>query len=76
MLSIPWQQRKPNYKFLIVGSGYGGSIMAARLSAALKQPHSICILERGKEWAVGTFPSLPEFFEHAVMQILWVFMSF
>ena len=57
MLSIPWQQRKPNYKFLIVGSGYGGSIMAARLSAALKQPHSVCILERGKEWAVGTFPN-------------------
>src|SRR5256885_6494965 len=57
MLSIPWQQRKPNYKFLIVGSGYGGSIMAARISAALKQPHSVCILERGKEWAVGTFPN-------------------
>ncbi len=57
MLSMPWQQRKKSYKFLIVGSGYGGSIMAARLSAALQEPHSVCILERGKEWAVGTFPN-------------------
>lgn len=57
MLSVPWQQRKQGYKFVIVGSGYGGSIMAARMSAALQQPHSVCLLERGKEWPVGGFPN-------------------
>ena len=56
MLSIPWEQRKATYEFVIIGSGYGGSITAARISGALKQPHSVTILERGKEWAVGDFP--------------------
>jgi len=56
MLSISWGQRKPNYSFVVVGSGYGGAITAARISAALHQPHSVCILERGKEWPVGDFP--------------------
>lgn len=56
MLSISWEQRKSSYKFAIIGSGYGGSIMAARISAALQQQHSVCILERGKEWSIGDFP--------------------
>jgi cholesterol oxidase len=56
MLSIPWGQRKQNYTFVVVGSGYGGAITAARISAAVQQPHSVCILERGKEWPVGNFP--------------------
>src|SRR5215467_8902539 len=56
MLSISWGQRKPSYAFVVVGSGYGGAITAARISAALNQPHSVCILERGKEWPVGDFP--------------------
>ena len=56
MLSIPWEQHKPGYEFVIIGSGYGGSITAARIAGALKQPHSVGILERGKEWAVGDFP--------------------
>ena len=57
MLAIPWEQRSSNYKFVIIGSGYGGSIMAARLAIALQQQHSVCMLERGKEWKVGEFPS-------------------
>ncbi len=57
MLSIPWNQRKNSYEFVVVGSGYGGSITAARIAAALGQPHKLCILERGKEWQPGGYPS-------------------
>lgn len=56
MLSIPWENRQSVYQFIVVGSGYGGSIMAARLAAALNQPHALCLLERGKEWQPGDFP--------------------
>jgi len=57
MLATPWEQRKNTYDFIIIGSGYGGSITAARLATAKLNPKpSICILERGKEWEPGTFP--------------------
>src|SRR5690242_1653123 len=57
MLSTPWEQRKPAYDFVIIGSGYGGAITAARLATANLNPKpSICILERGKEWEPGKFP--------------------
>ena len=57
MLSTPWEQHKTAYDIVIIGSGYGGAITAARLaSAALTSKPSICILERGQEWAPGTFP--------------------
>ncbi len=57
MLSKPWDQRKPAYDFVIVGSGYGGAIAAARLATANLNPKpSVCILERGREWEVGKFP--------------------
>jgi len=55
MLSISWGQRKQKYNFVVVGSGYGGSITAARISA-IQPAHTTCLLERGKEWAVGDFP--------------------
>ncbi len=57
MLSSDWERRKPHYDFIIVGSGYGGAITAARLATANLNPKpSVCILERGREWPVGTFP--------------------
>ena len=58
MLSIPWKQRQATYQFAVIGSGYGGSITASRIAAALGQPHQLCILERGKEWQPGDFPPM------------------
>jgi cholesterol oxidase len=58
-LSKHWSQRDPNgYDIIIIGSGYGGAITAARLaSAAWPGPKpSICVLERGREWLPGKFP--------------------
>src|SRR5436305_14926259 len=62
MLSTPWEQRKSSYDIVIIGSGYGGEITAARLAAApLKSKRSICILERGREWQPGQYPEqMPE----------------
>src|ERR1017187_1259270 len=57
MLSTPWAQRKNQYDFVIIGSGYGGAIAAARLAAAhLKPKPPGCILESGKEPQPGEVP--------------------
>ena len=47
----PWQ-----FDVMIIGSGYGASIAAARLSAKLRPGARIAMLERGREWVPGTFP--------------------
>jgi cholesterol oxidase len=62
MLAKDWSERKKRYDFVVIGSGYGGAILAARISSALKNTQqSICVLERGKEWPMGKFPdTLPE----------------
>lgn len=61
MLSKSWSERKPRYDFIVVGSGYGGAITAARIANAdLPNKQSVCILERGREWEVGKFPNTPE----------------
>ena len=44
---------KPYYDVVIIGSGYGGSIAASRLSRLGKK---VCLLERGKEYLTGQFP--------------------
>lgn len=46
------------YDVVVVGSGYGGAVAASRLSRAGKR---VAIVERGKEFKTGDFPSrLPE----------------
>ncbi|MGZ4439848.1 MAG: GMC oxidoreductase [Gaiellaceae bacterium] len=41
---------------VIVGSGFGGSVMAYRLA---KAKLNVCLLERGKKWPPGSFPRSP-----------------
>jgi cholesterol oxidase len=60
MLSTPWENRQNTYDIVVIGSGYGGAITAARLATAGLNPKpSICILERGKEWRPGDYPEAP-----------------
>jgi len=57
MLARQWDQRKKSYDFAVIGSGYGGAITAARIAMANLNPKpSLCILERGREWPIGSFP--------------------
>ena len=44
---------KQRYDVIVVGSGYGGGVTAARLARAGKR---VCVLERGREIATGEFP--------------------
>lgn len=53
-LSKPLSDLKKRYDFVVVGSGYGGSIAASRMARLGK---SVCLLERGKEFLPGQFPS-------------------
>ncbi len=63
-LRAPWERllgslpRPSAWQFdvLIIGSGYGASICAARLAAALRPGGRLGVLERGREWVPGTFP--------------------
>ena len=57
-LSSPPSELKRAYDVVVVGSGYGGGVAASRLSRA---GQSVCVIEKGKEFPTGTFPSrLPE----------------
>jgi cholesterol oxidase len=47
-------QLRPRYDVVVIGSGYGGGVTAARLARAGKR---VCVLERGKEFPTGSFPS-------------------
>src|SRR5699024_7117572 len=42
---------------LVVGSGFGGAVAAARLAQA---GWSVIVLERGRRWRPGDFPRSPE----------------
>ena len=49
-----------DFDIVIVGSGYGASVVAAELSGSEDEygkSVSVCILERGKEYLAGSFPS-------------------
>jgi cholesterol oxidase len=45
------------YDVIIIGSGFGGSVMACRL--AEKNVGKILVLERGRRWTPKTFPRAP-----------------
>ncbi|HEU4370501.1 MAG TPA: hypothetical protein VFV05_19960, partial [Methylomirabilota bacterium] len=47
---------KPDFDILIIGSGYGGAVCAARLAGHRRPGVKIGLLERGREWVPGTFP--------------------
>lgn len=48
---VPWQ-----FDVLIIGSGYGASVTAARLAQRLRPGARLAIVERGREWIPGSFP--------------------
>lgn len=52
-LSSPIADLKNHYTVIVIGSGYGGAIMASRLARAGQQ---VCVLERGKEFQPGEYP--------------------
>src|SRR5215475_3209358 len=58
ILATAWDERLTGaYDVIVVGSGYGGTITAARLANAPINPKlKICLLERGQEWPIGSFP--------------------
>jgi cholesterol oxidase len=43
-----------DYDVVVIGSGYGGAIAASRMARA---GLNVCLLERGREFALGDFPS-------------------
>ena len=52
-LAKPLASIKPEYDFVVIGSGYGGSIAASRMA---RTGQSVCLLEKGKEFLPGEFP--------------------
>ncbi|WP_144155710.1 GMC family oxidoreductase N-terminal domain-containing protein [Paraburkholderia sp. BCC1885] len=53
-LSSAIEALQPHYEIVIVGSGYGGAIAASRMARAGRK---VCLLERGREFMAGEFPS-------------------
>lgn len=51
-LSRPVAQLQSSYDVVVIGSGYGGAVMAARLAPGRR----LAMLERGREWMPADFP--------------------
>lgn len=56
-LAEPGNRLAERYSVIVVGSGYGGAIMGARLA---EHGCNVCILERGREWTPTEFPDTPQ----------------
>jgi cholesterol oxidase len=55
-LDRPPHEPEAHFDAVVVGSGFGGSVTAHRLSEA---GMSVCVLERGKAYPPGSFPRSP-----------------
>lgn len=53
-LARPLSELKSRYDVVVIGSGYGGGVAASRLARAGKR---VAIIERGREYLTGEFPS-------------------
>jgi cholesterol oxidase len=49
-------EKTEEFDVCVIGSGFGGSVMAARLAGA---GLGVCVLERGKSYPPGSFPRSP-----------------
>jgi len=56
MTAHPIPAPEAHFDVVVVGSGFGGSVMTQRLSQA---GMSVCLLERGKAYPPGSFPRSP-----------------
>ncbi len=56
LFQMPYDGKPYQFDVLVVGSGYGAAILAARLSANMLAGTRIGLLERGREWKPGDFP--------------------
>jgi len=48
------EDRGDDYDAIVVGSGYGGSVAACRMSTA---GIKVCLLEKGRRWKAEDFPT-------------------
>ena len=55
-LSKSISELKLNYDVVVIGSGYGGGVAASRMARCGRR---VCVLERGREFALGEFPDRP-----------------
>jgi choline dehydrogenase-like flavoprotein len=46
-------QRTYDFDFIVIGSGFGGSVSALRLT---EKGYKVAVLERGKRWQKENFP--------------------
>ena len=56
---------QPEYDFIVVGSGFGGSVAALRLA---EKGYSVCVIERGKRFRDEEFPKT----NWSVRKYLWM----
>jgi cholesterol oxidase len=70
---------EPRYDFIVIGSGFGGSVSALRLA---EKGHSVLIVEEGKRWRSEDFPAsnwnlrkflwLPRLGCHGIQRLDWL----
>ena len=51
--SLVWKCQMHDFDYLVIGSGFGGSVAALRLA---EKGYSVGVIERGKRWLSSDFP--------------------